>query len=493
MSDRASNERSSPFDFRDHTVFELAADVRARRRSARELTQHALDRVAALDPVYNAFVIVDADLALAAAAGIDERIAAGDRVGPLAGIPLGVKDLEDVAGYPTRYGSKLSSLDPVDEDSVVVSRLVAAGCVVIGKTTTPEYGHKGATESLLTGSRAGRIAHDDVGAIHRPQGRARRTMGIPDRPRVGAAALAAGMVPLATGSDGGGSIRLPAAICGFSGIKTTQGRVPNGGPNPPGSAHFSVKGPMALRIADSALALDSCIGPHPSDPFSLPHPSSSWFGALGVNRLPSSVVWSPTMGFAEVDREIAGVCRRAIDQLSDLGVEIIEIDDLWPTDPLQPWWNLWAALRARTQGHLRGTAQWEDIDPSLRFQIEWGLDRVTAGDIVASLDAIHHYSLRLSRAFEQAPLLLTPTAAGQIPLVGQDGVVNGTPTRGWVKFSYGFNLTRNPAGTVNCGFTSAGMPVGLQVASRQLEDVLVIQALAAMEDVFEAGRVFPVV
>ncbi|MDA3039410.1 MAG: amidase family protein [Actinomycetota bacterium] len=478
MSDRASNERSSPFDFRDHTVFELAADVRARRRSARELTQHALDRVAALDPVYNAFVIVDADLALAAAAGIDERIAAGDRVGPLAGIPLGVKDLEDVAGYPTRYGSKLSSLDPVDEDSVVVSRLVAAGCVVIGKTTTPEYGHKGATESLLTG-----ITRNPWNPDHTAGGSSGGS----------AAALAAGMVPLATGSDGGGSIRLPAAICGFSGIKTTQGRVPNGGPNPPGSAHFSVKGPMALRIADSALALDSCIGPHPSDPFSLPHPSSSWFGALGVNRLPSSVVWSPTMGFAEVDREIAGGCGRAIDQLSDLGVEIIEIDDLWPTDPLQPWWNLWAALRARTQGHLRGTAQWEDIDPSLRFQIEWGLDRVTAGDIVASLDAIHHYSLRLSRAFEQAPLLLTPTAAGQIPLVGQDGVVNGTPTRGWVKFSYGFNLTRNPAGTVNCGFTSAGMPVGLQVASRQLEDVLVIQALAAMEDVFEAGRVFPVV
>lgn len=475
MNDRSSNDRSSEFDFRQHRVSDLAADVRARRRSARELTQHALDRVAALDPTYNAFVVVDADLALAAAADIDDRIASGDRVGPLAGIPLGVKDLEDAVGFPTRYGSRLSSAEPADEDSVLVSRLVAAGCVVIGKTTTPEYGHKGATESLLTG-----VTRNPWNPEHTAGGSSGGS----------AAALAAGMVPLATGSDGGGSIRLPAAICGFSGIKTTQGRVPNGGPNPPGSAHFSVKGPMALRIADSALALDSCIGPHPSDPFSLPHPSSSWFGALGVNRLPSSVVWSPTLGFAEVDREIAEVCQSGIDQLADLGVEIIEIDDLWPIDPLLPWWNLWTALRARTQGHLRGTAQWDDIDPSLRFQIEWGLDRVTAADVVASLDAIHHYSLRLSRAFEHAPLLVTPTTAGQIPLVGQDGVVNGTPTPGWVKFSYGFNLTRNPAGTVNCGFTKSGMPVGLQVASRQLEDVLVIQALAAMEDVFEAGQVF---
>lgn len=470
-------DQSSDLDFRLHRVADLAADVRAGRRSARELTQHALNRIAALDPDVNAFVVVAADQAMAVAAEIDERIAAGDRVGPLAGIPLGVKDLEDAAGLPTRYGSRLSSTEPADEDSVVVSRLVAAGCVVIGKTTTPEYGHKGATESLLTG-----VTRNPWNREYTPGGSSGGS----------AAALASGMVPLATGSDGGGSIRLPAAICGFSGMKTTQGRVPNGGANPPGSAHFSVKGPMALRIADTALALDSCIGPHPSDPQSLPRPGTSWFGALGVNRLPSSVVWAPTMGFADVDAEIATLCRSAIDRLAAAGVEIIELDNLWPEDPLLPWWNLWTALRARTQGHLRGTPQWEDIDPSLRFQIEWGLDRVTAADLVHSLDAVHLFSLRLSRAFEQAPLLVTPMVAGQTPRIGENGTVNGESTPGWVKFSYGYNLTRNPAGTVRCGFTAHGLPVGIQVAARQLDDLSVIQALAAFEELFDDGRLAPI-
>ncbi len=471
------SESTPAFDFREHRVSDLAADVRARRRSARELTQFALERIEALDPQVNAFVATDADRALAIAHQIDERIASGDRVGPLAGIPLGVKDLEDAAGFATRYGSLLSSPDPVEESSVLVERLVAAGCVVIGKTTTPEYGHKGATESLLSGA-----TRNPWSLEHTPGGSSGGS----------AAALASGMIPLATGSDGGGSIRLPAAICGFSAIKATQGRVPNGGPNPPGSAHFSVKGPMALRIADTALALDSCIGPHPTDPYSLPHPGSSWFEVLGVDRLPSSVVWSPTLGFAEVDAEIAAICRAAVDRLADAGVEVIEVDDLWPEDPLPAWWSLWTAMRARTQGHLRGTSQWEQIDPSLRFQIEWGLDRVTAADLVRSLDAVHQFSLRLSRAFDQAPLLVTPVAAGHPPRIGGQGVVNGVATPGWVKFSYGYNLTRNPAGTVNCGFTADGLPVGLQVAARQLEDVLVIQALGAMEQVFADGRWAPI-
>jgi aspartyl-tRNA(Asn)/glutamyl-tRNA(Gln) amidotransferase subunit A len=168
------------------------------------------------------------------------------------------------------------------------------------------------------------------------------------------------------------------------------------------------------------------------------------------------------------------------------------MDDLWPQDPVLPWWNLWTALRARTQGHLRGSSEWEQIDPSLRFQIEWGLDRVRAADIVRSLDAIHEYSLALNRAFEQAPVLLTPMTAGQTPLIGHEGTIDGKAVPGWVKFTSGYNLTRNPAGTVNCGFTAAGLPVGLQVAARQLEDLLVIQAMAALEELYGTGRRAPI-
>jgi aspartyl-tRNA(Asn)/glutamyl-tRNA(Gln) amidotransferase subunit A len=456
------------FDFRDYRVSDLAAEVRSRTRSARELTEATLARIEQVEPELNAFVVVDAEQALETAAEIDRRLVAGEGVGPLAGIPLAVKDLEDVAGLPTRLGSRLSSTEPARGDSVLVARLRAAGCVVIGKTTTPEYGHKGATECGLTG--------DTLNPWN-----LERTPG--GSSGGSAAALASGMVPLATGSDGGGSIRLPAAICGLSGIKTTQGRVPNGGPNPPGSAHFSVKGPMTVQIADAAFALDVAVGPHPTDPQSLPRSGAPWYEAVATARLPSSVVWSPTLGFAEVDAEIAAVTKAAVDRLADLGVEIIEIDDIWPTDPLEPWWNLWIALRARTQGHLIDTPEWDLIDPSLQFQVERGL-KLSGVDVARSLDAVHEYNLQLDRAFEQSPLLLTPAAAGQTPFIGRQGTINGEETPSWVKFSYGFNLTRNPAGTVNCGFTADGMPVGLQVVARQLGDVSVIQTIASFEEVF---------
>lgn len=454
-------------DFREHRLTDLAAGVRNRDLSARELTESALRRIESLEPKLNAFVVVDGDRAMEDAAEVDRRLVDGEGVGPLAGVPLAVKDLEDAAGLPTRLGSRLSSPEPAEGDSVLVTRLRAAGCVVIGKTTTPEYGHKGSTESGLTG-----ITRNPWNTERTPGGSSGGS----------AAALASGMVPLATGSDGGGSIRIPSAICGLSGIKTTQGRVPIGGPTAPGSAHFTVKGPMTSKIADAAFALDIATGPHPTDAYSLPRSGGPWYEAISLARLPSSAVWSSTMGYADVDDEMAAITLSAVNQLSDAGVEIIEIDDLWD-DPLEPWWNLWTALRARTQGHLVDTAEWDLIDESLRFQILWGL-KLSAVDIARSLDAIHVYNLKLDRAFEQAPLLLTPATAGHTPFVGHEGVINGEETPSWVKFSFGFNLTRNPAASVNCGFTADGMPVGLQIAARQLDDVGVLQAVSQFEQVF---------
>ena len=455
-------------DFREHRVTDLAAGVRSRELSARELVLAALERIDALDPKLNAWVAVDGARALADANSVDERLVAGAGVGPLAGIPIGVKDLEDAAGFPTRYGSVLSDDSPAIGDSVLVARLRAAGCVVVGKTTTPEYGHKGVTESPLTG-----VTRNPWSTERSPGGSSGGS----------AAAIASGMVPLATGSDGGGSIRIPASLCGFSGLKTTQGRVPTGGPTPPGSGFLTVKGPMTRCIADTAFALDMCVGPHPTDPFSLPRSGSPWFEAATSPSLPNRVVWSPTLGFADVDREVADVCASAVAQLEEAGVEVVVIDDLWADDPVMPWYVTWASLRARAQGHLIDTPSWKKIDPSLRSQIEHGL--TTSGlDMIGAVDAIHELNLQLDRAFEQAPILLTPMCAGQTPVVGHDGTVNGEEVPGWVSFSYGFNLTRNPAGSVRCGFASDGMPIGLQVVGRQLADVAVIQTMAALEEVF---------
>jgi aspartyl-tRNA(Asn)/glutamyl-tRNA(Gln) amidotransferase subunit A len=463
-------------DFRSHRVVDLAAQVRAREVSARELTQAALDRIEELDPKLNAFVVVDGERALAEAATIDQRLDGEAGVGPLAGVPLAVKDLEDAAGYPTRYGTTLSSTEPAAGDSVLVARLRAAGCVVIGKTTTPEYGHKGVTDSPLTGVTRSPWALD-------------RTPG--GSSGGSAAALASGMVPLATGSDGGGSIRIPSALCGLTGIKTTQGRVPNGGPTPPGSGVLAVKGPMARRIDDVAFVLDVCVGPHSTDPFSLPRSGSPWSDAMAGVRLPPRVGWSPTLGFANVDHEIAEICEAAVRKLEAAGTEVVLIDEVWPEDPVGPWMTMWAALRARTQGHLVGTPEYEQISESLRQQIEWGMG-LTAVDFARTIDAVHELNLQLDATFEHTPVLLTPACAGQTPRLGHDGMINGTEAVSWVGFTYGFNLTRNPAGTVNAGFTADGMPVALQGVGRQRDDVMVLQTLAGLDGRYGTEQLAPI-
>ncbi len=468
-------------DFREHRLVDLAAKVRARELSAREITEAALARIEALEPELNAFVTVDGDQALAEAATIDHRLANEEGVGPLAGIPVAVKDLEDAAGYPTRYGSVLSSSEPAVGDSVLVARLRAAGCVVVGKTTTPEYGHKGTTDSPVSG-------------VTRNPWRLDRSPG--GSSGGSAAALAAGMVPLATGSDGGGSIRIPSALCGLTGIKTTQGRVPNGGPTPPGSGLLSVKGPMTRRIDDAVFALDVCVGPHATDPFSLPRSGAPWYDAMASKRLPSRVVWSPTMGYATVDAEIAAICQAAVDQLAAAGTEVVVVDEVWPDDPVMPWITMWVASRARTQGDLLGTADYERISESLRAQIEWGLG-LPAADLARAIDAVHELNLHLDAAFEHAPLLLTPMCAGHAPVIDgdgrtRDGVINGEEVPGWVAFTYGFNLTRNPAGGVTAGFTGDGMPVSLQVVGRQRDDLAVLQALSALEELYGTDRTAPI-
>lgn len=460
-------------DFRSHRLVDLAAKVRSKDISAREVVESSLARIESLEPQLNAFVTLDGDRAMADANVIDERLVNEEGVGPLAGMPLAVKDLEDVTGFPTRYGSVLSSEEPAAGDSVLVARLRAAGCVVVGKTTTPEYGHKGVTESPLSG-----VTRNPWDLNRSPGGSSGGS----------AAALASGMVPLATGSDGGGSIRIPSAVCGLTGIKTTQGRVPNGGPTPPGSGLLSVKGPMARLIDDVVFALDMCVGPHPTDPFSLPRSGAPWYEAIAPKRLPASVVWSPTLGYADVDDEIAQICAAAVEKLAGTGTVVNPVETVWSEDPVMPWITMWVASRARTQGHLLGTPDFDKVTESLRGQVESGME-LSAADMARSIDAVHELNLQLETAFEQAPLLLTPVCAGHTPVIGDDGIikdglVNGQETQGWVGFTYGFNMTRNPAGTVNVGFTSDGMPVGLQVVGRQRDDLAVLQALSALEELY---------
>jgi Asp-tRNA(Asn)/Glu-tRNA(Gln) amidotransferase A subunit family amidase len=467
-------------DFRVESVVDLAAQVRSGSLTASELVDHALARIAADNPTINAFVAVDGARARAAAEAVDATVAAGGDPGPLAGIPLGVKDLEDAAGYVTTHGSAAyADSAPATADSTLVARLVAAGCVVVGKTNTPELGWKADTENPLFGA-----TRNPWNLEHTPGGSSGGS----------GAAIAAGMVPLATGSDGGGSLRIPSSCCGLSGVKPSLGRVPSGGAHAPDWQHLSTKGPMARRMVDLVAALDVVVGPDTTDLRSLPKPEASWPAALDGARPPVRVAWSPTLGYAEVDEEVLGLCRRALDALADLGTEVVEVDTVFDEDPVDAWLTLSGAYNLRTHGDLLGTPAWDLVDPVLRMVID-GAAATSALDIVRAEDACHDLNLRLVDLFHDVRLLVTPTMAAVPPprSLGGAGMINGTTEYNWVKMTYPFNMTRSPAATVCVGLSSTGLPVGLQLVGPQHADLVVIRAAAALEAalVFDAVAPFP--
>jgi aspartyl-tRNA(Asn)/glutamyl-tRNA(Gln) amidotransferase subunit A len=454
-------------DFRTTSLAELTRSVRSKEVSARELTQAALDRIQRLDPTYQAFVAVDEERALAEADGIDARIAAGADPGPLAGIPLGVKDLQRAIGYTTTYGSALHADDPpATADDPFVARMRAAGCVVVGKTNTPEFGWMGNTTNAIFGP--------SLNPFHPGRGPGGSSGG-------SAAALAAGMVPLATGSDGGGSIRIPSACCGLSGMKPSLGRVPAGGPTPPGWIDLSTNGPMARRIADVTLALDVAVGPDPTDLRALPRPEANWLAALENPHVPVRIAYAPTLGYATVDDEVATACARAVGVLESLGAEVVVLDSVFDADPVGDFLTLTAAATLRTLRPLMGHPRWEEVHPVLRYFVD-AAQSTTAEQLLEVFDRFHFMNLRLVELFHSCRILVTPTCSALAPYAdGMTSSVNGQDTANWVEFTYPFNMTRSPAATVPIAMSSDGLPIGLQLVGPQHGDLVVLRTAAALE------------
>lgn len=456
-------------DFRRDSVIGLAASVRSGDVSAREVVGHALSKIEELNATVNAFVAVDGDRALDDASAIDSAVAAGRDPGPLAGIPIGVKDLEDARGFVTSKGSLLFAGDDVAvSDSVLVGRLKSAGAVVVGKTNTPELGHKADTDNAVFGPTANPWNLD-----HSPGGSSGGT----------AAAIAAGMVPLGTGSDGGGSIRIPSSCCGLSGMKPSLGRVPSGGTEPPDWVDLSTRGPMARRIADVVAALDVSVGPDPSDLRSLPRPEASWRAVLADPRVPQKIAWSPTLGFANVDKEILGICGRAVEVLASLGAEVIEVPTVFDEDPVGEWLTLVSSYSLRSLSEHRETESWSKVDAILAAVVDHAATQLTVADVVRAGDACHRLNLRLVELFHDVRLLVTPTVAAEPPprSLHGSGLINGVEDPNWVQFTYPFNMTRSPAATVCVGLTQNGLPVGLQLIGPQHADLVVLRSAAALE------------
>jgi len=451
---------------------ELATQVRSGQVSSRELVTDALTRIERVDPMLHAWVAVDSRRALADAAKIDEAVASGNDPGLLAGIPLGVKDLEAAIGFVTTNGSQLHRDDPpATTDSVLVARLRAAGCVVLGKLNTPEFGFSADTTNAV------------VGSTHNPWGSGRSPGGSSGG---SASALASGMIPVATGGDSGGSIRIPAALCGLPGFKPSNGRVPVGGPTPPGSGWLGVRSVMATTVADTVHALRAVVGHDATDLIGLPTPPAGWLDGLGP-QLPTRVIWSPAPGWP-VDDEVATVCAAAITRVAGAGVDVIEVDRFVSGVPLLDYFNAATVFQQRLHGGRRGTPEWDLLDPGIRSQVEHAGRHVTAAGFAMALDAAHLHNFELETLFRSAPVLLCPTVAGQTGNCASLGTVNGEETIFWAPFTQLFNLTKHPAGSMPCGFTPDGMPVGMQMIGSQHDDLTVLQTMMAFEQMFANER-----
>ena len=463
-------------DFRTVTVEALAAMVRERDLTAAAVTEHALERIEALNPTLNAFVALDAGRARAQARAIDGRLDAGDDVGPLAGIPIGVKDLADAAGFHTSRGAMYTRNNPpAASDSTEVARMRAAGCVVVGKTNTPEHGCMGDTYNPRFGPTL------NPWNIERSPGGSSGGTG---------AAVASGMVPVGTGSDGGGSIRIPSAICGLSGLKTTHGRVPSG-PPPSGLIDLSCVGPMARRIRDVALCLDALVGPHPADLRSLPKPEAPWRAALDSPRVPARVLWAPSIDGEPVDSEIAAACAAAVEQLAAEGVEVDETEAEIRAVPDSFLQLFFGGLIGPAFRPLYGTDEWANVTDVLAVMLEDVYGRATPESIYEARRQAGELSIALAEMMEGYDVLLMPTLAGQAPAPAGHGTINGAETPNWFRFTPLANLARRPAGTVCCGFSSEGVPIGLQVVGHQLDDLGVLETLAVLEDLLALDPIAP--
>jgi aspartyl-tRNA(Asn)/glutamyl-tRNA(Gln) amidotransferase subunit A len=453
-------------------AWQLADAVRRRELSPVALVQSCLDRIAALNSSVNAFVAVCAEEALAEAAGLERRLAAGEPGGPLAGLPLGVKDLEDVAGLPTTYGSRPFARYRPTTDSVQVARLKAAGAIVVGKTNTPEFGYTALTKNLLFG-----VTRNPWNLDRTPGGSSGGS----------SAAIASGMVPLVTASDGGGSIRIPACYVGAFGLKPTFGRVPVGPliadrPMLPWIDTVCF-GPLTRTVRDAAIFLDVVAGPDPSDPETLPAPDVSYAATLGDLPPRLRIAVSPDLGYARVQRDVWREVEAAIDVFRRLGHEVETVDEPFPN--LGTEWALVSS--AETYGLLAdmldahrdewGRAFYEGLQQAKTIGPEF---IARAQRKRAQLHAC------LARIFARYALLLTPTlpteafaAAGPFP---KD--VDGEPITsalGAVAFTYPFNFSGHPAASVRAGFTDAGLPAGLQIVGPRFRDDLVLQAAHAYE------------
>jgi aspartyl-tRNA(Asn)/glutamyl-tRNA(Gln) amidotransferase subunit A len=455
----------------------LAARIRDKEISAIEVTEAVLRRLATLEPHLHAFCTPTPEVARAAAKAVDAKLAAGEDAGAVGGVPVGIKDLVATKGILTVMGSPLYRDFIPEEDDIVVERLKEAGAVIIGKTNVPEFGYSG-------------VGHNPVFPTTRNPWNLALTPG--GSSAGSGASVASGVAPFAIGSDGGGSIRIPAAHSGLYGFKASMGRVPlypgcrdERYPGASGWESLEHVGPMSRTVADAALMLNVIAGPDPRDRYSIPAADYDYIeaakGGIGGLRIAYSEDW----GYAAVDPEVRRVVREAVAVFErDLGCVVETADPGWE-DPSGIFWALVVAdtdltgLRRMMKGHER------EMSPHLvdLLQRPWTAEQFT--DARIGRQKICNIMWRFMAKYD---LLLTPTLAVPPFPINVQGpeVIEGRMRHwgDWLCFTFIANMTGQPAASIPAGFTGDGLPIGLQIIGRHLDDRTVLRASGA----FEAAR-----
>jgi len=445
------------------TAGALLAGYRDKKISPVEVTEAVLAAIDRLDGTLNAYVLVDREVALAEAAASQKRWRVGVPKGRLDGVPVAIKDLIETKGWACRRGSRSKPDTPAAADGPAAARLREHGAILIGATTTPEFGWKGVTDSPLTG-----VTRNPWNPEKTPGGSSGGS----------AAALAAGMATLAVGTDGGGSIRIPAAFTGVFGIKPSYGVVPAYPASPFGTvAHI---GPMARSVYDAALMLTVMAEPDPRNCNPLPTAHDDYSNDLddGVEGL--KIAFSPNLGGHPVDPEVAALVAAAARRFEDLGATVEEAEPALP-EVGEIFRIHWFAGAANLLAGMT-PAQRALLDPGLQQIAEEGA-AIPLLDYLAAADKRRALALAMSLFHQDYDLLLTPS----LPIPAFDAGLETPPGAGehrwvdWTPFSYPFNLTQQPAASIPCGLTKAGLPAGLQIVGPLYDDTVVLQAARAYE------------
>ena len=454
--------------------------IAARQISPVELTELYLRRIDSLNSQLNAYLTVVADMAVGWAKDAEAAVMRGDDLAPLHGVPISIKDLNATKGIRTTNGSLIFKDNVPDADDMVAERIRASGAIILGKTNTPEMGHKGSTENRL-----GPPCRNPWDTTRTPGGSSGGA----------AAGQVAGLSALSQGSDGGGSIRIPASYCGLYGIKGTQGRVPSISTAPGGWGQLGQNGPITSTVRDSAILLQALSGPDDRDPVCIRTQPPNFSANLDKGIEGLRIGWTPDFGSAPVDPEVRAACEAAAMSFQDLGAHVedagINIDYEDAFDTMN---TIMFTDRAANNGpHLEEHADLlsDTLRPLLEEAMTW-----SARKVAFALRRFEWHRFNFARIFDKYDLLLSPVMATPAFTIGQPPqVIDGQPVKdefwGFNPFNFLINMSGQTAASIPCGFTEGGLPIGLHIIGAHGQESLVLQASAAYEEAHPWAHLHP--